>query len=431
MGGSRLSRRAFLSLAAPALIVRARGLSPSDDAFLEDLGRRAFRFFEEHSDPGTGLVLDRARTDGSLEPRAPNMATIAATGFGLTGLAIAASRGWLTYREAAERVRITLRFFAGKIENHYGWFYHFLDAATGARYRDTELSSIDTALLLAGVLSARAYFRADREIFRLATEIYRRVDFPWMLNGHPRLLSHGWKPESGFLRYRWDQIDEGVLLYALAIASPTHPISPDSWYAWKRTPASYGGIDFVSSSPLFTHQYPQAWLDLRGRCDAAPSNLNYFANSVRATQANRAFCRDLARDFPRSYSEDRWGLSASDGEKGYFAWGNPPHRDNIDGTLVPCAPGGSLMFAPELCLRDLRKMREDFGDRIWGRYGFVDAFNPTTGWPDADVLGIDLGITLLSAENLRSGFVWKQFMWNHEIKRFLALAGFRRCGAGN
>lgn len=425
--GVLLSRRGFLGLLAPASLLWPRTLSPSDDSFLDDVSRRAFRFFWEHSNPNTGLSLDRARNDGSLEPRAANMASIAATGFGLSAVAIGASRQWVSPQEAAGRVRITLRAFASKIENHHGWFYHFLDDATGARYRNTELSSIDTALLLAGILTVRAYFRADREIFAMASEIYRRVDFPWMQNGDPYLLSHGWKPESGFLPYRWDLMNEGVLLYALAIASPTHPIPPASWYAWKRTPLTYDGLSFVSNSSLFTHQYPQAWLDLRGRCDAPPSKLNYLVNSVRATEANRAFSIDLSKDFPLSYSPDRWGVSASDGEKGYFGWGNPPHRNDIDGTLVPCAPGGSLMFAPDLCIPDLRKMQGDFGDRIWGRYGFVDAFNPTTGWTDPDVLGIDQGIMLLSAENLRSGFVWKQFMSNPEIRHFLNLARFHRC----
>lgn len=427
MPALRLSRRAFLASVAAAPALSAAPRSAQDEAFLEDLSHRAFQFFWEHSHPATGLTLDRARNDGSLEPRQPTMASIAATGFGLSALAIGAERKWVTRADAAERVRLTLRTFESKLENHHGWYFHFLDSASGARFRDTELSSIDTTLLLAGVLTVRSYFHADAEISKLATELYRRVDFPWMLNGHPHLLSHGWKPESGFLPYRWDWINEGILLYALAIASPSHSISAESWYAWKRTPLVYDGMEVVSNSSLFTHQYPQAWLDLRGQCDGAPSHLNYFENSTRATEINRAFCVDLAKEFPKSYSGERWGISASDGEHGYYGWGNPPRREDIDGTLVPCAPAGSLMFAPDLCLRDLQKMREDFGDRIWGRYGFVDAFNPTTGWTDPDVLGIDLGISLLSAENLRSGFVWKQFMANPEMRNFLKLARFGRC----
>ena len=419
-----LSRRAFLTLlaAAPAALC----LSHADEDFLEDLSRRAFRMLWEQSDPSTGLTLDRARNDGSREPRAANMASIAATGFALTGVCIAAERGWLPAAQAAGRVRTTLRAFDRKIENHRGWFYHFLDASTGERFHDTELSSIDTALLLAGVLTARQYFHRDSEIPRLASAIYERVDFQWMLHNSPDMLSHGWKPESGFLPHRWDRINEAVLLYALAIGSPKHPIPPRSWYSWERPVTTYDGIAFVSASPLFTHQYPQAWLDLRGLRDGPPSNLNYFENAIKATQANRAFCIDLAKDFPKSYSPEIWGISASDGEKGYYAWGDPPQRDEVDGTLVPCAPAGSLMFLPAGCLADLRHMKDRYGDRIWGRYGFVDAFNPTTGWVDADVLGIDQGITLLSAENMRSGFVWKHFMRNPEIRHALKLAGFRR-----
>jgi hypothetical protein len=419
-----LTRRSLLGAFGARALAGAR--SSSDEAFLEDLSHRAFLMLWEQSDRTTGLTMDRARNDGSREPRAANMATIAATGFALTGLCIAAERRWISRDEAAERVRITLRSFDRRIENHHGWFYHFLDGTMGDRFRNTELSSIDTALLLAGVLTARQFFDGDSEIPRLARTIYERVDFQWMLNGDGLLLSHGWKPESGFLRFRWNRMDEAVLLYVLAIGSPTHPISPASWYAWERPVMTYDGITFVSGAPLFTHQYPQAWLDLRGLRDGPPSNLNYFENSVQATRANRAFCIDLAKDFPKSYSKDVWGISASDGEKGYHAWGNPPQRDDIDGTLVPCAPGGSLMFVPEECLSDLKEMKRRYGERVWGRYGFADAFNPTTGWVNPDVLGIDLGITLLSAENLRTGFVWKQFMRNPEIRKALDLAGFRR-----
>ncbi|HWC99487.1 MAG TPA: glucoamylase family protein [Candidatus Sulfopaludibacter sp.] len=246
-----------------------------------------------------------------------------------------------------------------------------------------------------------------------------------MLNGSPTLLSHGWKPESGFLPSRWAKTSEGYLIYLLGIGSPTHPLPPQSWYAWERTPVTYDGITFVSGAPLFSHQYPQAWFDLRRLRDKPPSSLNYFENAIAATKANRAFCLDLAKDFPKSYSPEIWGISASDGEKGYHAWGSPPHRDEIDGTVVPCAAGGSLMFQPDLCLATLRNMRDRFGDKVWTRYGFVDAFNPTTGWVDDNVLGIDQGITLLSAENARSGNIWKWFMSNPEPPRALRLAAFK------
>ncbi len=419
-----LSRRSILASFAARAFARTR--SKADEAFLEDLSHRAFLMLWEQSDPTTGLTMDRAPNDGTREPRAANMATIAATGFALTGLCIAAERRWITRKAAADRALRTLQAFESRIENQHGWFYHFLDGSTGARFRTTELSSIDTALLLAGVLTARQYFADSTGIPRLATTIYHCVDFQWMLNGDPLLLSHGWRPESGFISHRWSKMDEAMLLYILAIGSPTHPIPPASWYAWERPMMTYDGITLASAAPLFTHQYPQAWLDLRELRDRPPSSLDYFENSIRATRVNRAFCIDLARDFPKSYSADVWGISASDGQKGYHAWGNPPRRDEIDGTLVPCAPGGSLMFLPDECLADLMEMKRIYGDRVWGRYGFADAFNPSSGWVDPDVLGIDLGITLLSAENLRSGFVWKTFMRNPEIRKAIDLAGFHR-----
>ena len=414
------TRRAILGAIAGAGLLRA------DDPFLEDLGHRCFRLLWEQADPATGLVVDRARTDGTREPRAANIASIASTGFALSGLCIAAERKWIPPRQAAARALATLRAFDAKIENQHGWFYHFLDATTGERAWKCELSSIDTALLLCGVLTARQYFHGDSEIPKVATHIYERVDFQWMLNGSPNVLSHGWKPESGFLPSRWAKTSEGYLIYLLGIGSPTHPLPPESWYAWERTVSTYGGFTYYSGAPLFTHQYPQAWFDLRGLRDKPPSGIDYFQNSIIATKVNRAFCMDLAKDFPESYSPEIWGISASDGQKGYHAWGNPPKRDNIDGTVVPCAAGGSLMFLQDLCLATLHAMKDRFGDKIWTRYGFVDAFNPTTGWVDPDVLGIDQGITLLSAENARTGNVWKWFMRNPEARRALQLAGFQK-----
>jgi hypothetical protein len=324
------------------------------------------------------------------------------------------------------RVRAALRFFHQHARDEHGWYYHFLDATTGERAWQSELSSIDTALLLAGVLTVRQYFD-DAEITRLATAIYDRVDFRWMLGGHVNLLSHGWTPEKGFLPYRWDRFCELPLLYMLAIGSKTHALSPAAWYAWQRPRVTYGDYTYVNGlPPLFAQQYPQAWIDLRGMRDADPSRLDYFQNSIRATRAHRAFCLDLAGQFPKSYSENIWGITASDSAMGYVAWGVAPSRRSIDGTVVPCAAGGSLMFAPDICVPALKTMRERFGKRVWGRYGFCDAFNPTTGWIDSDVLGIDVGIILLSAENLRSGNVWRWFMRNPELPRSLRLCKFNR-----
>jgi len=411
----------------------ARQLTAAGDEFLEDLCHRAFRYFLEQADPHTGLVFDRTRADGSRVPGASrNAASIAATGFGLTALAIGAARGWIERARAVERVRATLRFFARDATHERGWFFHFLDAETGRRVWQCEVSSIDTALLLAGALAARQALD-DAEISQLVRSIWERLDFGWMRNGDPLLLSHGWKPESGFLPGRWDRYSELPILYMLGIGSPGRPMPPQSWYAWKRPRVRYYGFSYVGDASLFTHQYPQAWLDLRGLRDGPQSQIDYFANSVKATRAHRAFCLGLARQFPKSYSKNVWGITASDSVKGYVGWGGPPADaaidPAIDGTVVPCAPGGSLMFAPDICLPAMRSMRERFGETVYGRYGFCDAFNPTTGWIGPDVLGIDAGITLLSAENLRGGGVWQWFMRNPEIRNALKLAGFHGAGA--
>ena len=401
-------------------------LNAQDEEFLEDLERRSFQYFWEQSDPQTGLVLDRARTDGSThDERHRNVASIAATGFGLTSLCIAAERGWIKRDDARARVRSSLSFFSERAPHMRGWFYHWMEWRTGARVWQSEVSSIDTALLLGGILTARQYFADDALIVRLATLIYERVDFPWMLDKHRLLLSHGWKPESGFLGPRWDTYSEDASLYLLAIASPTHPIPARSWHALRRDRMRYAGYSYITTKgvPLFMHQYAHLWIDFRGRRENRGGRIDYFSNSVAATRAHRIFCLRLARDFPKSYSADIWGITASDSVKGYVAWGGPPRDPAIDGTVVPTAAGGSLQFTPDISLAALRAMKERFGERIYGRYGFVDAFNPTTNWVGPDVVGINVGPILLSAENLRTGNVWRWFMRNPEIARAMLLVG--------
>jgi len=402
----------------PTKAIPAAKISSQEDAFLEDLARKTFRFFWEQSDKETGLTADRARADGSPLPpnhESYNIASSAATGFGLTSLCVAAERNWVAPAEARTRARKTLDFYANRAYHKNGWFYHWMDKTTGERRWNSEVSSIDTALILGGVLSVKQCFADDAEIVNLATKIYDRVDFKWMLDGHPHLLSHGWRPETGFIKTRWDTYSEHALLYFLAIGSPTFPISPQSWNAWKRSYITYGDYKYLAGdTPLFIHQFSQAWLDLRGRREKRPPNVDYYENSVKATRAQRQFFIDISKEYP-TYSANIWGLTASDSQNGYIAWGAPPRPASLDGTVVPCAAAGSLMFTPDISLAALREMKEKFGDRIYKYYGFVDAFNPKTGWTDTDVIGIDLGITLLSAENLRSGKVWFWFMQNPEI----------------
>ena len=389
----------------------------TDEQLLDDIQRGAFEFFWNESSAKTGQTKDRALSAGNDTRK---MSSIAATGFALTGLCIGDRRGYRKPNEIRERVRTTLRFLANELPNVHGFFYHFIDIETGARWENVELSSIDTSLLLCGVLTARQYFR-DQETKDLATKIYERVDWPWMLNGG-KTLSMGWKPESGFLDARWEHYCELMMIYLLGIGSPTHPVAPSSWDAWTRPVIRYQGLEFISGDdPIFTHQYSHAWFDFRRKRDAYT---NYFENSVKATKAHKLFCLSLRDRFP-DYSEELWGISASDYEKGYTAWGGPPTQGPIDGTIVPCATGGSLPFLFEDCMRVLRTLRGPYAKRAWTKYGFVDAFNPLGQWTDKDALGIDQGIVMAMAENHRTGFVWEYFMKNEEARRGMERVGFR------
>src|SRR5580700_503035 len=396
-------------------------VSAADRAFVEDLEHRSFAYFWEQADRGTGLVLDRSRVDGGrAKGPSRDIASTAATGFGLTAICIGAEHGWITKKQAADRVRATLQFFAGKANQEHGWFYHWMDVTTGDRKWDSETSSVDTAFLLAGVLTAGQYFSDDPEIPKLASEIYGRVDFQWMLDGDPLLLSHGWRSGKGFIKNRWDTYSEDGLLYLLAIGSPTHPISAESWYAWQRPFYQYGTYEFVSGGPLFTHQYSQAWIDFRNRRDRG--FLDFFLNSVNATRANQQY--SLSLDLPNTFGQNIWGITASDGPKGYRIYGEITAFDPVDGTVAPAAAGGSLMFTPDISIPALKAIQEHFGDRVFGRYGFVDGYNPTLQWFDTDVVGIDVGITLLSAENLLTGDVWQWFMANEPASHAMDLIGF-------
>lgn len=392
-------------------------LPPEDDLFLEELERASFQFFWDQASPQTGLVKDRCNV---RKDEKNDVASIAATGFGLTALCIGEKRRWISSYMARERVLTTLRFLWGKLPNHRGFFFHFGDMNTGARLWDSEISSVDTAILLCGVLTCRQHFLST-EIRQLAQEIFNRVEWNWLAED-TRLLSMGWMPELGFLPYRWQDYSELMMMYLLGMGSFTHPLKPDTWTAWRRIPFEYDGLRYIGSfAPLFVHQFSQAWFDFRNKRDAYA---NYFENSCTATQAHRLFCLELHKQFP-DYSDELWGITASDSRNGYVVWGGPPATGPIDGTVVPCATGGSLPFLSQSTLPVLRNIRATYGFDAWTRYGFVDAFNPLTKWYDTDVIGIDTGITLLMAENLRTGFVWNTFMQNPEARRGMELAGFK------
>ena len=398
-------------------------LKADDRAFLDDLERRCFRYFWEQWNDRTGLFLDRARMDG-----APwnNVSSSAATGFGLTALCVGAEHGWAPREQVRSRISTTLRYLWAHSFHDHGWFLHFVDARSGLRRLDSEISSVDTALLLAGVLTAQGYFSSDREIHSLARQIFERVDFVWMLNGSPYLLSHGVQPGSGFLKSRWDYYSEASILYLLAIGAPRNPITAESWYSWVRPEVHYEKWKFIGGGPLFTHQFSHAWVNFHHQKDSGGTD--YFENSQIATYAHRDFCISLQSRYA-DYGPNMWGITVSDSAGGYVNWGGPPNLGPIDGTLVPCAAAGSLMFTPDICLPVLREMHDVYGDKIYQRYGFTDAFNPNWKdqklWVNQDVIGIDVGITLVSIENLMSGNVWRWFMLNPYVQTAMERVGFR------
>jgi len=392
--------------------------TPDEDAFLDELQQAAFLYFWEQANPKTGQVEDRGPADGGA-PR--NASSIAATGYGLGALCIAAHRGWEEDAAVRERVKLTLNFALRTLPNQHGFFFHFANGESGQRILNSEVSPIDSTIFFCGALTCRGYFADDKEIAALATELFERADWAWMLHSGPTLCM-GWTPDQGFLRSRWDSYSELMMMYLLAMASRTHPIPASAWTAWQRPRFEFNEIPYVGAhAPLFAHQFSHAWFNFRGIHD---KYADYFANSIVATKVHKLWCLELADRFP-DYAEDLWGISASDSEHGYAIWGGPPAMGRIDGSVVPCASAGSLPFLPKECVRVLQNLREKFGKRVWKKYGFVDAYNPLSGWGSPDVVGIDAGISLLMAENARTGFIWEQFAKNPEAAKGLELAGFQ------
>jgi hypothetical protein len=429
-------------------------------ALFDDVQARTFRFFWEQHDPATGLVPDRWPS--------PSASSIAAVGFALTAYPIGVERGYVTRAAAAERVLKVLRFLdeapqgpepAGRA-GYRGFFYHFLDMKTGVRNRpDVELSTIDTTLLLAGVLFCQSYFDRpaadEKEIRERAERIYGRVDWNWAAP-RPPIVSMGWRPETGHYPSEWRIYDESMILYVLALGSPTHPLPDSAWreYTAARTLQEYRGQTHVNFAPLFGHQYSHVWIDFRGILDAsmARKGLDYFENSRRATLAQRAYAIANPRGFV-GYGPDVWGLTACDGPDaratidgrpvefwGYSARGAAYGEERDDGTLAPTAAAASLPFAPEVVVPAVVEIHRRYGAHLYGDYGFLDAFNPSVpdgtrvgmgrvvpgaGWFDTDYLGIDQGPILAMIENHRTGFVWRVMKTNPHVRRGLERAGFR------
>ena len=391
--------------------------STADELFLNDLEYREFLFFWDETNPNTGLSPDNASASGG----SPSESSIASVGFDLTALTIGAQRGWVSTAAAYSRALTTLDFLYNTAAQVNGFFYHFLDPTTGQRYGTSEVSSVDTAELMAGVLTAGQYW-AGTSVQTVALQLYDRVDWPWMQETNGQFYRQ-WTPEHGF-QNSYGDFSEAALLYLLALGSPTYPVSAASWDSWSRSPVeNYDGYKFVEAddAALFTEQYPQAWFNLRGMADN--TNLNFYQNSQIATLAQRQMFIDLSSKYS-DYGPNFWGITPSEGPSGYTVWGGPPASSNIDGTVVPTAPGGSLEFEPRYALNDLENMKQLYGSTVYRKYGFVDAFNPLTGWTSSLVLGIDVGMTLVAAENSRSNFVWDIFMQNPAAQTAIAEAGF-------
>lgn len=430
---------------------------------INDLQHRTFDYFWELGNPDNGLVPDRWPT--------PSPSSIAAVGFGLTVYAVGAERGWISRDQAAERTLATLRFFArapqgrnaSGASGYKGFFYHFLEMDSGRRSGINELSTVDTALLLGGVLFAQSYYdhddRREAEIRKLAEKIYARVDWPWAQARKP-LISMGWTPEQGMLAYDWTGYNEALLVYILALGSPTHPVGPDAYTAWTssydRTWGRFQDQEHLSFPSMFGHQYSHVWIDFRGIQDPymRARGIDYFENSRRATLSQQSYARENPLGW-KGYGKKVWGLSASDGPTdASFEYDGEarlfhtysPRGAGIeyvldDGTIAPTAAAGSIAFAPEIAIPAIQEMHARYGKAIYGEYGFLDAFNPSfdfadanlqhgrvvpgIGWVDGDYLGIDQGPIVLMIENYRSDFVWRVMRSNPHIRKGLERAGFR------
>jgi hypothetical protein len=414
---------------------------------LDELQRLTFRYFIDHADAETGLVADTTRSGSP--------SSIAAVGFGLTTYVVGAERGFITREEAVERTLRILRFFASSaqgpeddVTGHRGFYYHFLDMRTGQRAFHSELSTIDSTYLFAGALVAATYFdrdtSAERELRALAYDLYLRADWPWSQNGALR-VSHGWKPETGFLPYRWEGYSEALIGYVLALGSTTYPIPEESYGAWASTYQwkKLYGLEYLFAGPLFIHQLPHVWIDFRGIQDEfmRRQRIDYFENSRRATYVQQAYTIRNPRHFS-GYGEFVWGITASDGPgparhrvngvnrtfHDYAARGVPYGPD--DGTIAPWAVAASLPFAPELVLPTLRRIDELYPS-LTSEYGFKCSVNPSftdrtnkgKGWVSKGYYGLDQGPVVIMIENYRSGLVWRLLRNCPFI-----VAGLRRAG---
>jgi hypothetical protein len=419
----------------------------TDEALLDGIQRAAFDYFLKTTNPTNGLVADNSR------PNTP--VSIAVVGFALSSYPVAVERGWLSRTEALERSFAALRFFGDSDQSggpaatgYKGFYYHFLDPDTGARVWRSELSMIDTALLIAGALTSSMYFDADTpgeiKLRELVDMLYRRVDWQWAHDGGDT-LRQGWKPECGFLHYGWEGYNEAILLYVLALGSPTHPSQGNGYRAWTATYQweNLYGLDFLYGGPLFVHQFSHAWVDFRGIQDRfmREKRCDYFENSRRATLIQREYAKRNPNEFA-GYDEHCWGLTACDGPSdefpdgsglprrlfGYAARGVPYGPD--DGTLAGWAPLASLPFVPHVVLDAARKMLLRYPEMM-SDSRYASGFNPTLGsadrgaWVSPGNFGLDQGIVVMMIENHRSELIWRLMRTCPYIRAGLLHAGFR------
>lgn len=389
-----------------------------DEKILDLESKGCFDFFwnEANSDEnskGYGLIRDRA-------PGIPKMASIASVGYGLTALVIGVERKWVTYDEAYERALGTMKTFWSNVHHVNGFFFHFLDIHTAKRYKRCEVSVIDTAILICGILTAGEYFGG--EVKELAEKIYLRVDWNWYVDHNRNLYFMGYTPEKGHFG-EWDFFAEQFMMYFLGAASTTHPINPELFYIFERHHNAYKDypeIIHTRTGSLFTYQFSHAWYDLRNTYDRY--GFDWWENSVVATKMNRQFCMDNSNKF-KTFGANSWGLTACDGPRGYTGcYGAPPSEKSntghyTDGTVPPCGAAGSIVFTPDFVIDTLNYLYGNVSE-LWGKYGFNDAYNLdiTPSWYCKDVIGIDKGITLLMIENYRTGLVWDVFMKNKYAK---------------
>jgi hypothetical protein len=431
-------------------------LRTSIDQKLQDIQKKAFHYFECEVNTANGLIRDKTAPEDRFSQDWPS--SIAATGFALACYPVAVTRGMLSREAAVQRTLVTLRFFAGSAQGpepdatgYRGFYYHFLDMQTGRRAWHCELSTIDTALLLAGMLTCARFFTADAadeiEIRSLADALYRRVEWDWALDGDAT-VSMGWRPESGFLPFRWKGYNEALLLYLLALGSPTHPIAAACYRAWT---VGYEwkhiyGYEYLYAGALFTHQFPQMWIDFRGIQDGymRDKGIDYFENSRRATYVQRQYAIANPLGFA-GYSANCWGLTASQGpgptteliegvERQFFSYvarGVPFGPD--DGTITPSAIVASLPFAPEIVLPAIDYFVDELKLHHVNPYGFRATINPTYvskpiqagGWVSPWHFGINQGPMMLMIENHRSGLLWDLMRECPYIVHGLKRADFR------